>query len=183
MQAASAALQNAANPDEAGLPSAEELQSSLDHVQRVHALKEEGNAAMKTKQYKSAVDKYSAAIAETCSAAFAALLYSNRAAAYHAQSMYTEAIGDCGRARALYPDYTKAHSRLATLMLEVRDLLHTVLQQQATRLHFGLWSSSCILPFTALTACIGPSCFKPGTTVGPSPIIPDDPVILPGSSC
>lgn len=123
LQAAAAAQQagSAALPPEAGAPTAEALTAARQHILRLHALKEEGNAALKDGKAAAAVEKYSAAIAEGCPPAFAALLYSNRAAAHQSLGQYTEAIGDCGRARALNADYVKAHSRLAGLMMEVRS--------------------------------------------------------------
>ena len=50
------------------------------------------------------------------SAAFAAVLYCNRAAAYQGQQQWVHAVADCCRAKALDPGYAKAHSRLAALL-------------------------------------------------------------------
>jgi len=47
---------------------------------------------------------------------FAAVLYSNRAAAHQGLSARTDAMADCARARALDPTYVRATTRLAMLL-------------------------------------------------------------------
>ena len=51
-----------------------------------------------------------------CSAAFAAVLHSNRAAAQKALGALTDALADAGRAKALDPGFLRAHTRMATLL-------------------------------------------------------------------
>eukprot|EP00891_Asterochloris_glomerata_P007206 jgi/Astpho2/7206/fgenesh1_pg.00113_%23_41_t len=85
-------------------------------------LKKAGNEAFKRQAWAEAVTRYTAAVAacDNASPAFAAVLHSNRAAAYQALQAWPEAIADCLRSKALDPSFTKAHSRLASLLLEVR---------------------------------------------------------------
>ncbi|KAK9813108.1 hypothetical protein WJX72_009189 [[Myrmecia] bisecta] len=110
------------------VPDAEELQALGTKLQMLLQLKEAGNSAVKLKQYPQAIEAYTGALA-LCgdgSAAFAAVLHSNRAAAYQAQQQYAEAIADCGRAKALDTQYAKAYSRLATLLMEIHHADHAV---------------------------------------------------------
>ena len=99
-----------------------------------------------------------------------------RAAAYMSLRQYAEALGDCGRARALDPTYAKAFSRLATLFTEVSAFVdmcivsmchctslatfpiasHHALEvlpprvNHCTRPHLGYITSACLL-----THCVG----------------------------
>ena len=52
----------------------------------------------------------------TLPAAVAAVLHSNRAAAYQALSQAAQAVADCCRATALAPTYARARSRMAALL-------------------------------------------------------------------
>ncbi|KAF5838322.1 hypothetical protein DUNSADRAFT_3054 [Dunaliella salina] len=81
-----------------------------------------------------AVDKYTAALSHNAPPVFAAVLYSNRAAAHQGLGQLTDAMADCARARALDPSYVRATTRLATLLQDVRrselaaDILTTITQ-------------------------------------------------------
>lgn len=65
--------------------------------------------AMKEGDVKSALAQYNDALAAELpgSAAFAAVLYANRAAAYQSLGQPTNAVADCLRATALNPAYSK----------------------------------------------------------------------------
>eukprot|EP00775_Hariotina_reticulata_P006661 gene6661-6885_t len=60
--------------------------------------------------------EYSKALAAGPSCGFAALLHSNRAAAYQQLERFAEALADCGRAMAMDPSYAKAYSRMAQVL-------------------------------------------------------------------
>lgn len=68
---------------------------------------------MVAQRWQEAVVKYSDAIAACIDAppVFAAVLHSNRAAAYQGLQQYTDAVADSLRAKALYPSYAKVCPR------------------------------------------------------------------------
>ncbi|KAK9864828.1 hypothetical protein WJX84_009838 [Apatococcus fuscideae] len=104
------------------LPSPTEVQAAVTSLQRLMQLKQAGNDAVKACKFPEAVAQYTAALvacAEVGSPVYAAVLHSNRAAALQSQHLHAEAMADCLRARALDPGFTKAHTRLATLLAEV----------------------------------------------------------------
>jgi tetratricopeptide (TPR) repeat protein len=94
-------------------PDAAALQAQLQQLQQLLAKKDAGNAAVQRKAVDEAVQQYTEALQLAPPAPFAAVLYCNRAAAYHSKSppQWTDALADCGRALALNPGYAKAHSR------------------------------------------------------------------------
>lgn len=116
------------------LPTKEELGHLLEHMKKLQSAKAEGNAAVKNGNHQLAVDKYTAALSHNAPPVFAAVLYSNRAAAHQGLGQITDAMADCARARALDPNYVRATTRLATLLQEVRrselaaDILTTITQ-------------------------------------------------------
>lgn len=65
--------------------------------------------AFARQDWQAAVDQYSQALAgcSDASAKFAAVLHSNRAAAYHGLGQHAEAIADCLRSKALSRGYAK----------------------------------------------------------------------------
>lgn len=65
--------------------------------------------AVQSQQWQEAVAKYTDAIyaCTAASPAFAAVLHSNRAAAYQGLNQYADAIADSLRSRALHPMYVK----------------------------------------------------------------------------
>ena len=67
--------------------------------------------AFKRQAWSEAVTRYTAAVAacDNASPAFAAVLHSNRAAAYQALKAWPEAIADCLRSKALDPSFTKVN--------------------------------------------------------------------------
>lgn len=93
------------------LPSRQELQELLQQTQQLLSLKEAGNAAIKAKQYDKAAEEYTKALALQPSCGFAAVIHSNRAAAYQQQHRLVEALADCSRAVALDPRYARAYLR------------------------------------------------------------------------
>lgn len=93
------------------LPSRQELHELLQQTQQLLSLKEAGNAAIKAKQYDKAAEEYTKALALQPSCGFAAVIHSNRAAAYQQQHRLVEALADCSRAVALDPRYARAYLR------------------------------------------------------------------------
>lgn len=103
------------------LPQPEEVRKLIEELEKMQKLKGEGNEAMAGRRHQDAVAKYTEAINFGGSCGFLCVLLSNRAAAYQSLSNWTQAIADCCRAKALADNYAKAHSRLATLLLECND--------------------------------------------------------------
>jgi tetratricopeptide (TPR) repeat protein len=93
------------------LPDRSDVQQLLEDLGQQLSLKEAGNRAVSSKRYDVAVEEYSKALAAGTSCGFAAVLHSNRAAAYQQLERFAEALADCGRAVALDPSYAKAYSR------------------------------------------------------------------------
>jgi tetratricopeptide (TPR) repeat protein len=93
------------------LPQRAEVQSLLEQLAQQQELKAEGNKQMGAKQYEQAIEAYGKVLALQPSAGFAAVLHSNRAAAYQSLGRYAEALADCGRSAALDPSYGKAYTR------------------------------------------------------------------------
>lgn len=81
-------------------------------------LKSAGNAAMQQKDYKSAIAKYSEAIAFSPTNP---IYLSNRAAAYSASGDHAAAVQDAELAVAADPRYTKAWSRLGLARFAMGD--------------------------------------------------------------
>ncbi|WFD29585.1 hypothetical protein MSPP1_000594 [Malassezia sp. CBS 17886] len=108
--------------------------SGTDAVERAEEAKQRGNAHFKAKQYRAAVDEYTAAVAADAAAAATPLL--NRAAAYMALNEYGQAAADCRQAVALHaPELAaKARLRLAKCdvalgqLVQAREALSPVLQ-------------------------------------------------------
>jgi len=95
------------------LPSVDELAQLLQQTSQLLSLKQAGNAAVQAKQYSKAAEAYTKALALQPSSRFAAVIHSNRAAAFQQQQRLADALADCGRAVALDPDYTKGYLRCA----------------------------------------------------------------------
>lgn len=92
--------------------SAAEVATLAAALGRLTSLKDAGNSAVNAKRFDAAVEAYDGALAlAPVSAAFAAMLHSNRAAAYQQQGRLLEALSDCSRAVALNPRYTRAYAR------------------------------------------------------------------------
>jgi small glutamine-rich tetratricopeptide repeat-containing protein alpha len=103
--AASASTTSAPSQPSAPSPEAEKLKSA-------------GNAAMQQKDYKTAIDKYSQAIALSPTNP---IYLSNRAAAYSASGDHAAAVKDAEIAVAADPKYTKAWSRLGLARFAMGD--------------------------------------------------------------
>jgi small glutamine-rich tetratricopeptide repeat-containing protein alpha len=82
------------------------------------ALKSQGNAAMAKKEYASAIDFYTKALAIT---PLNPIYLSNRAAAYSASGKHTDAAADAEMAVATDPKYVKAWSRLGLAKFAMGD--------------------------------------------------------------
>ncbi|CCE64857.1 hypothetical protein TPHA_0J00340 [Tetrapisispora phaffii CBS 4417] len=84
---------------------------AADEEQKATAegLKLEGNKAMATKDYESAIKKYSEAIEVLPTNA---VYYANRAAAYSSLKKYDDAVNDAESAIKVNPTYSKGYSRL-----------------------------------------------------------------------
>ncbi|CAJ2512760.1 Uu.00g008790.m01.CDS01 [Anthostomella pinea] len=85
---------------------------------RAEELKGKGNKAMTTKDYPSAIDLYTQALALHPGNA---IFLSNRAAAYSAARDHESARADAEAAVAIDPDYTKAWSRLGLARFALGD--------------------------------------------------------------
>merc|ERR1712241_675182 len=78
-------------------------------------LKNEGNAFMKDKKFKEAIERYSEAI----NVQESAIYYCNRAAAYTSLENYEEALQDCKKAISFEPEYSKAYSRMGLIYSKI----------------------------------------------------------------
>lgn len=95
-----------------------QAQFSTETNPEAEAFKSQGNSAMQRKDYPSAIDCYSKAIAIT---PLNPIYLSNRAAAYSASHKHTEAQTDAEMAVAADPKYTKAWSRLGLARFVLGD--------------------------------------------------------------
>lgn len=93
-------------------------QSGNETKPEAEAFKSQGNAAMQRKDYQTAIDFYSKAIALT---PLNPIYLSNRAAAYSASHKHAEAQTDAEMAVAADPKYTKAWSRLGLARFVLGD--------------------------------------------------------------
>ncbi|KAL2864934.1 Hsp90 cochaperone STI1 [Aspergillus lucknowensis] len=84
------------------------------------ALKAEGNKAFSAKDYPTAIEKFSQAIALDSNNH---VLYSNRSAVYAAQSEYEKALADAEKAIEIKPDWSKGHQRKGAAYRGLGDLL------------------------------------------------------------
>ncbi|KKK19966.1 heat shock protein [Aspergillus rambellii] len=84
------------------------------------ALKAEGNKAFSAKDYPTAIDKFTQAIAIDSSNH---VLFSNRSAVYAAQTDYEKALTDAEKAVELKPDWSKGHMRKGAAYRGLGDLL------------------------------------------------------------
>jgi small glutamine-rich tetratricopeptide repeat-containing protein alpha len=91
------------------------IEVSDDQKEQAQKFKNEGNALVKEKKYKEAVEKYTAAI--NCQES--AIFYCNRAAAYTSLENYEEALQDCKKAISFDPDYSKAYSRMGLIYSKI----------------------------------------------------------------
>lgn len=84
------------------------------------ALKAEGNKAFSAKDYPTAIDKFSQAIAIESSNH---ILYSNRSAVYSSQGDYQKALDDATKATEIKPDWSKGYLRKGAALRGQGDLL------------------------------------------------------------
>ncbi|PWY77088.1 TPR-like protein [Aspergillus heteromorphus CBS 117.55] len=91
------------------------------------ALKAEGNKAFSTKDYPTAIEKFTQAIGIEPSNH---ILYSNRSAVYAAQSAYQQALEDAEKATELKADWSKGWLRKGAAYRGLGDLCES-------RLHLG----------------------------------------------
>jgi tetratricopeptide (TPR) repeat protein len=103
------------------IPGKEQLEEMLAWFDKVQQLKKEGNEAIGAKRYEQAIKKYTEALDSPVSGGFAAVLLSNRAAAHQGLLQWSHAVADCCRAKALIEHYPKVHSRLASVLSELKD--------------------------------------------------------------
>ncbi|KAL0053822.1 hypothetical protein WJX82_011361 [Trebouxia sp. C0006] len=93
-----------------------------DDRQKADAYKQAGNAFFQQQRHQQAADEYSKAIeVKVDDQAFNAVLYCNRAAAYHAMSKYIDAIADCFTASALDASYVRVLQRRADAYVAIGD--------------------------------------------------------------
>ncbi|EPE09076.1 hsc70 cochaperone [Ophiostoma piceae UAMH 11346] len=112
--APAAAPAAAASPAAAATPAADAPKSTPAS----EALKSKGNAAMAEKNYDSAIDYYTQALAV---APNNAIYLSNRAAAHSANKDHASARTDAEAATTIDPNYTKAWSRLGLAKFALGD--------------------------------------------------------------
>ncbi|EIE19931.1 hypothetical protein COCSUDRAFT_58168 [Coccomyxa subellipsoidea C-169] len=107
--------------EESALPVAD-LAALARELRSLLTLKEAGNRAIKEGKGEEALQHYNAALTAQLpgSCAFVAVLFANRAAAHQSLGQATHAVADCLRATALNPGYSRAHSRLATVLSELK---------------------------------------------------------------
>ncbi|KAL4897474.1 hypothetical protein BDV59DRAFT_167795 [Aspergillus ambiguus] len=84
------------------------------------ALKAEGNKAFSAKDYSTAADKFTQAIAIEPENH---ILYSNRSAVYSAQGEYQKALDDANKATGIKPDWSKGWARKGAAYRGMGDLL------------------------------------------------------------
>ncbi|KAJ5605198.1 hypothetical protein N7510_010352 [Penicillium lagena] len=84
------------------------------------ALKAEGNKAFSAKDYPTAIDKFTQAIAVEPENH---ILYSNRSAVYSAQAEYQKALDDAEKAISIKPDWSKGQLRKGAAYRGLGDLL------------------------------------------------------------
>ena len=97
-----------------------------------------GNTAFQQQRHQQAADEYSRAInVKVEDDAFNAVLYCNRAAAYHAVGRYVDAIADCFTAAALDASYVRVLQRRADAYVAIGD--HT----NAAQVHVRAYSMLC----------------------------------------
>ncbi|KAJ4830984.1 hypothetical protein Tsubulata_009302 [Turnera subulata] len=101
------------------------LESSVTLAATINNLlhhKNAGNEAVLSGRYIEAIEHYTGALSSNIeSRPFAAICFSNRAAAYQALGQIADAIADCSLAIALDGSYSKAVSRRAALHEMIRD--------------------------------------------------------------
>ncbi|KAF7594379.1 Hsp90 cochaperone [Aspergillus hancockii] len=84
------------------------------------ALKAEGNKAFSAKDYPTAIEKFTQAIAIEPENH---ILYSNRSAVYSAQAAYEQALEDANKATEIKPDWSKGWQRKGAAYRGLGDLL------------------------------------------------------------
>jgi len=88
------------------------LHSNEVDIREAEQLKNKGNQQMQAKNYKKAVESYTAALQILPAGPSSHVYYSNRAAALLSLKKYYDAIDDSERSLALKPQYGKAYARL-----------------------------------------------------------------------
>jgi tetratricopeptide (TPR) repeat protein len=149
--ASSTAASNPASFAALLLPQRQEVQSLLEQLAQQQELKAEGNKQMVQKQYEAAIEAYGKALALQPSSGFAAVLHSNRAAAYQSMGRFAEALADCGRSAALDPTYGKAYTRWVLWHMTHRcsiEQLHALVHMLIIGFHLS-WCVTCRCAFPA----------------------------------
>ena len=100
--------QPAPAPADAGAAAAERPSLDEETLAKVDELKQQGNAAIKAKDFGAAVASYSAAIELD---SFNCVLFGNRAAAKLKLQQFEEALADAQEAKRLAPEWVKAFYR------------------------------------------------------------------------
>lgn len=82
------------------------------------ALKAEGNKAFTAKDYPTAIEKFTEAIALDPENH---ILFSNRSAVYSAQAEYQKALEDAEKSISIKPDWSKGHLRKGAAYRGMQD--------------------------------------------------------------
>lgn len=103
-----------------GLPSPVLASYLAELFEDVHRLRHEGNTAFRGGRFAAAAERYGEALLKGggCGSKAAAVLHSNRAAAYLSQGQLLDALLDALRARVLDPSYARNNARLASIMVQ-----------------------------------------------------------------
>ncbi|KAL2131792.1 hypothetical protein VTI74DRAFT_4593 [Chaetomium olivicolor] len=115
--AASTSTSSTTNPLSASTTTTPQMPTD-DQKKQAESLKSKGNAAMAAKDYTTAIDLYTQALALHPGNA---IFLSNRAAAYSAAKDHESAKADAEAAVAIDPQYTKAWSRLGLARFALGD--------------------------------------------------------------
>lgn len=102
------------------VPNASSIASMRQGIKSLQQLKDRAHAQMQHRAFDQAIETYTSALAGPhLSPALAAILLSNRAAAYQSTGQRALALADCCRAVAVSPMFAKPHSRMAAVLVDL----------------------------------------------------------------
>ncbi len=102
------------------IPENSSLAYMENKIKEIDTMKMQSNRMMNAGKYIQAIELYTKALATgPLSPAMAAILFSNRAAAYHALHNRALALADCCNSISILPNYPKPYSRIANILFEL----------------------------------------------------------------